>query len=440
MSQVQISLFTKQKRFQCSDAPLSVLGSVTEAQLNELLKRLLIDDAEDTDAEEQLQTINFDFLLDGQILRCPLIQLCKEKEVSLETVIALEYIPQQAAPIAGKSFNHDDWVSGVKLHDGMLLSGCYDCSVHVWSLKDGQKIVSAVRHVEPIKSVCFYNNNQNKDDNQSHFISTSQDQHMIIWDLNTTEGKVRPAVCCKGHSKSVECVAVRKDNNVIASGGWDSAVKVWSASPVADESDKQFYDPESISKKKRQKVEQKGIPRAARHSFLNHTEAVTGVVWMSNNELSSCSWDHTIRFWDLNQQVETSQLQGSKAHLSVDYSPLNKCIITGSSDRHIRIWDPRDTGGKLVKQNLSSHVGWVTCVKWSPNNEHQCVSGSLDNHVKLWDIRSPTQALYDFEAHQDKVMCLDWLGNKVASGGADCKVFTYSTETGTIDSDDVTMT
>ena len=35
--------------------------------------------------------------------------------------------------------------------------GCYDCSVHVWSLKDGKKILSAVRHVEPIKSVYWYN-------------------------------------------------------------------------------------------------------------------------------------------------------------------------------------------------------------------------------------------------------------------------------------------
>ena len=40
-------------------------------------------------------------------------------------------------------------------------------------------------------------------------------------------------------------------------------MKVWSASPLADENDKQFYDPQSISKKKRQKVEQKGIPRVS---------------------------------------------------------------------------------------------------------------------------------------------------------------------------------
>jgi len=434
MSQIQISLFTKQERYRCSDAPLSVLGSVTEQQLNELLKKLLVDDdAEDADVEGSLQNINFDFLLEGQILRTPLIQLIREKQISLESVVSLEYIPQQAAPVAGKSFNHDDWVSGVKLNNGMLLSGCYDCSVHVWSLKDGKKIATSARHVEPIKSVHWYSANQNKDDSHVNLISTSQDQHMIVWDVNTVEGTLKPQICCKGHSKSVECVAIRKDDVMMASGSWDSSVKIWSASTQPDESDKQFYDADSISKKKRMKVEQKGIPRAARHTFLNHTEAVTGVVWMSNSLLCSCSWDHTIKFWDVSQQIETSQLQGSKAHLSVDYSPLNQCVITGSSDRHIRIWDPRDTGGKLVKQNLSSHVGWVTCVKWSPSNQYLCVSGSLDNHVKLWDTRSPTQALYDFQAHQDKVMCLDWLGDKVASGGADCKVFTYSTDTGTVD-------
>lgn len=148
-----------------------------------------------------------------------------------------------------------------------------------------------------------------------------------------------------------------------------------------------------------------------KRTMKGHKEAISGVVWSDKIEIITSSWDHTIKIWDSELGGIKHELTGNKSFFDLDFSPLSHTIITASADRHIRLYDPRSTGfkivfqivfivscneiiytfffleGSLVKAIFTSHTQWVQSVRWSPIHENLFISGAYDNDMKLWDIR-----------------------------------------------------
>src|SRR5258706_3951400 len=67
---------------------------------------------------------------------------------------------------------------------------------------------------------------------------------------------------------------------------------------------------------------------------------------------------------------------------SVAYSPDGRHIISGSSDRTIRIWDAKT--GTPVGDPLKGHTRSVLSVAYSPDGRH-IISGSADHNIRIWD-------------------------------------------------------
>ncbi|KAG7250483.1 hypothetical protein CRUP_027509 [Coryphaenoides rupestris] len=165
------------------------------------------------------------------------------------------------------------------------------------------------------------------------------------WNSERNEAKARH--CCRGHAGSVDTLAV---------------------------------DPSASKSPRRRRTRWRAPPTGPgrnrrRSNWVSPGEAVSAVLWSDAEELCSASWDHSICLWDAETGQQKSTLMGTKVFNCLSYSPLCRRLASGSSDRHIRLWDPRTKDGSLVLLSLTSHTGWVTAVKWAPSHEHQLMSG-----------------------------------------------------------------
>ncbi|KAA0203043.1 hypothetical protein HAZT_HAZT004182 [Hyalella azteca] len=373
----------------------------------------------------------FDFLVDGVMLHGALSKFLEESEASnREGGLVIEYLEQLPPPIPKDALNHDDWVAALHFsQDKLLITGCYDNTIHIWrpNVGDGTKKATKVlsddteahiikitdAHKAPVKAISWI-------PKKNHcFVSGGMDQSVRIWQWDAKSNRVRCVYKCRGHTQSIESLAVAADGELVASGSWEGALKIWT---TGDEDIIEAKDDEPESKKSRSTVDppkNKG-PRA---TLSNHTQSVSGLVWPTLRTLASCSWDNSVRLWDVEAQQATGHYVGPCACLSLDSSPFNNTIIFSAMDARIRLLDPRSGDGLILEKTFQHHKRWANSVKWSPTNEYHFASGGFDNVVKLWDIRSCRSPLFEMLSHEDKVLAIDWSRPGVLfSGSADCNV------------------
>ena len=422
--QLMVCFVTKESRFAIPSTPFSINGSTLGLELNCLVKTLI---KENNENELNLEEIDFDFLINGKLLRSSVQEFVETDRLNAENQIQIEFILKSSPPKPHNSLLHDDWVSCVDSIDNWVISGCYDSSVHIWDLKaDGSHKIAIPAHLSPIKAIKWIVGHQS-DDSDYMFVSSSHDETAIVWKWNSKSNQVEYVFSCRGHSRSVDCLDV--NNDLIATGSYDQMIKIWSLTDQKSQTEE--TEPSTSKQKKLKKNDGSQSSDKNRTPIITmsgHKEAITGCVWMADTrsldtdiaEMATCSMDNTIRLWDIEVGESKQTLTGNKAFLSISYSKFNHCLMTGSADRHIRLWDPRTSEGSLVKHVYTSHQSWVSSIDWSKQNEYQFVSGSYDNVVKQWDIRSPNAPLYDLIGHEDKVLCVNWSSNEyIISGSVD---------------------
>ncbi|KAJ9594312.1 hypothetical protein L9F63_014257 [Diploptera punctata] len=405
-AQIHIRLVTKQIKYAVPDTPFAVPCTVSCSELNSIVNGLIKDNNE----ERQHGEIDFDFLVYGEVLRVPLNEHLEEHSISSEVIVEVEYFERVPAPEPYDCLLHDDWVSAVQVRNGWILSGCYDNTLHLWTTK-GRHQLTIPGHTGPIKAVAWVS----FDDTMATFVSASHDQTAMLWEWNVSSNAVECIHVCRGHERGLECVGISPCKSRMATGGWDTRLKIWSAD-IHEESN---MSGETLPK--RMKTEHgKSQVRTPLITLKGHKEAISSVEWTDGSEICTASWDHTLRLWDTEIGGIKSEIVGNKSFFDASWSPLSRMLITASADRHIRLYDPRSKEGSLVKSTFTSHTVWVQCVKWSTTDEHLFISGSHDHQVKLWDSRSPKAPLFDLRGHEGKVLCCDWSNPElIVSGDSD---------------------
>ena len=86
--------------------------------------------------------------------------------------------------------------------------------------------------------------------------------------------------------------------------------------------------------------------------------------------------------------------------LSVSFSPDGTRIVSGSSDKTVRIWDA--ASGVPIGEPLQGHSRSVSSVSFSPDST-RIVSGSSDKTVRIWDTVSGAPIDEPLQGHSHSV-------------------------------------
>ncbi|XP_050307779.1 WD repeat-containing protein 48 homolog [Anthonomus grandis grandis] len=165
-------------------------------------------------------------------------------------------------------------------------------------------------------------------------------------------------------------------------------------------------------------------------TLRTHKDYVKALAYAKDREqVASAGFDKSIYLWDINtltaltasnNTVTTSSLIGSKESIySLAMNPPGSIIVSGSTEKALRLWDPRT----CVKQcKLKGHTEIVKALVVSRDGT-QCISGSSDGSIKVWNI-GQQRCIQTIIVHSDSVWALLATENftYIISGGRDKKV------------------
>ncbi|MEL7036285.1 MAG: serine/threonine-protein kinase [Cyanobacteria bacterium J06592_8] len=164
--------------------------------------------------------------------------------------------------------------------------------------------------------------------------------------------------------------------------------------------------------------------------FAQHLDVVTAIAFSPDGrKIVSGSDDQTVKVWDVRTVRLLQSFDGDlSAITSVDFSLDGEEIVAGTFYWRILEWNLETTELFLPLE----HQDIVWSVVFSPD-ERTIASGSSDRTVKVWD-RQTGFLLYDFLEHTDAVYAIDFNreGTKIVSGSRDTTLKIFDLETGTV--------
>lgn len=216
-------------------------------------------------------------------------------------------------------------------------------------------------------------------------------------------GNFRTLVTLKGHADYVKAVDFGEDSSYVATGSYDHTVRLWDA----------------------------GTGRL-RRTFKGHKGAVMAVAFYHSRAVASASIDGTVRFWHDSTDKELAVLTLHKVWVNdLVFSPDFKLLVTGSSDKSVKIWrmdrvlpkvklpdlDPLGKGGEAaLVGSIHTKIGEIRSVAISPDGK-TIAAGVRYGMVLIIDVEKRA-LVHQFKAHNDDVWSLDFSadGKLLATG------------------------
>ncbi len=202
-----------------------------------------------------------------------------------------------------------------------------------------------------------------------------------------------------GHSYDVNAVAFSRDGSLLASGGGDGSLRIWTVAT-----------------------------REPAHAAA-HGEWINAVCFApSGQAVASGARDGSVKLWG----VENGQLFGTiQAHAqnvsSVAFSPDGRRLVSGGGDGHARVFNLRE---KKIERDIAAHVGWVWSVAFSSLGDRILTAGA-DRLARVWSTETGAPVT-KLEGHDGDVLSAAFSPDDrfVATAGKDGTVRLWEVDSG----------
>jgi len=199
-----------------------------------------------------------------------------------------------------------------------------------------------------------------------------------------------PIVLLEGHEGAVNDVAFSTDGKLIATGGNDQCVRLWSFD---------FGKEEEDVGERRGEVSPATI---ANQSILRgHKNAVLSLAFLSDQfTIASASADKTIRVWDVEYGAQVKKYDKSHSR-AINCASANErgtsLIVSASDDGYSKVFDVRVAKKEVMR--LKHKFPVVSCAVRQDGLE--CATSGADGIVRTWDLRNATK-YHDTAKEEDR--------------------------------------
>lgn len=281
---------------------------------------------------------------------------------------------------------------------GFFMSGSTDCLIKIWdpSLRGSELRATLQGHTGAVRAISS---------DRGKIVSGSDDQSLLVWDKQTCQVLEE----LKGHTAPISTVRMLSGERVLTSSH-DGTLRMWDARTDACVATVgrcssavlcMDYDDSTgvLAAAGRDSVAYLWDIRAGRqmHKLLGHTKWIRSIR-MVGDTLITGSDDWTARMWSVSRGTCEAVLACHAGPVQcVEYSTLEKGIISGSTDGMLRFWENGDGGIRCVK-NVTIHSAAILSIN---AGEHWLGIGAADNSMSLFN--RPQERLGGFSSSGSKV-------------------------------------
>ena len=435
---VRVRFVTKEEKYAVTDVAIAIPAKLNSKGLNEVISHLMGSDSSGANGEKK----DFDFKIGNVLLRESVDSFMQKYGLSNEHVTEIEYFTQADMDGEQQSEDQEAWVGCIDASvegSGCIYTGCYDGSIKIAKAESLTTVTSVLGHnshpIRGIRATDRYLITGSKDHTMKCFAIKNGMENKSKGGIKDMNVSLMEVGITDTPSSSVESVDIDAARDLALCGEYNGNISGYNLKSCLDESNttvafsEVLLDGPNRKKKKGMggEVETSQVKNLnAAFSMRAHAQCVTGLqIVSSRNRLYTCSYDHTVKIWDMERQDCISTIGCPKVATSVHWSESNSLIATSHPDGKVRIWhaDSKniEEGNGSVGVYGGKKAQWISQVKWAPSNEHIFSCVDYNGSVTLWDIRA-TQPLSSTEAHTGKGLCLDWVigTSKIATGGSDC--------------------